>query len=373
MNKIKRVLFIDSGTSSGQGGWQISRGVFEGLRACGVEAELFPLSARLDRIRSLHARSLDGSDGGSSDLTLMEWACGTLAERALLFEPDLVIAMKGTRVSESALAALRAAGIPLAAWTMDDPYEIDRYLLWAPNYDMVFTTEPRCLAVYEAAGVPFAEYMPHAHDTGLHKPDAGYALSNNYFSDICFIGSAYPERVRLMRETAAFLAAHKTVLIGNWGAYRHELPGVRVLDGFVPEKEAVKFYSGAKIVLNMHRLADENFSGLPFSGKIGADGVNSRTFEIAGTGAFQLADSGRRYLEKLFKPGIEIETFSGAEEMQSKISRYLYDEGARTAIATAGRKRALAEHTYKIRAGQLLDTADVFLRSGAGARAGSAK
>jgi len=357
MTGIGKVLFVDPGTTYGQGGWQIARGACEGLRSLGVETELFPLSARTELMRASFALlSGSGRKIDYDDASIMDWTCGTLAERALLFKPDLVLAMKGTRISGGALAALRAAGIPAAAWTMDDPYELERYLLWAPGFDLIFSSEPRCLPVYEACGFS-AELLAHAHDPAVHKPDPAAAASENYASDICFIGAAYPGRVRLLKAAAPFLAKHRTVLIGNWGAYRRDLPGIRVLDGFLPETEAVKFYSGAKIVLNMHRLPGECSEGSLDPEKIGAEGVNSRTFEIAGAGAFQLADGSRKLLPAFFKPGREIETFSGVEELQAKLARYLADDSLRAGIAAAGRRRALAEHTYAHRMKRLLAAA----------------
>jgi len=361
MNEVKKVLFVNSGTTTGQGGWQISRCAFEGLKSLGIEAELFDLSERIGLISSAFSGfSKDGKDKEYGETSVIEWACGTLVERAMLLKPDLVVAMKGTRISESALSALKAAGIATAAWTMDDPYELEHYLLRAKHYDMIFTSEPRCLPFYEACGAPFAGYLAHAHDPATHKPAPEAAASPNYASDICFIGAVYPERARLLKGAADFLARHKTVLIGNWGAYREELPGVRVLDGFLPEKEAVKFYCGAKVVLNIHRLPGECVPGAFDPAKIGAEGINSRTFEIAGTGAFQLVDAGRGQLENFFEPGREIETFTGGREMEIKIARYLADAPRRAAIGAAGRKKALAEHTYAHRMKKLLEAAEAF-------------
>ncbi len=375
MNDIKRVLFVDSGTSFGQGGWQISRGAFEGLKSLDVEAEFFNLSEKIGLISQAFTRlAEEGKSGSCDEASVIGWACGTLVEKAVLFRPDLVVAMKGTRISESALTALKAMGITTVAWTMDDPYELELYMSRAGYYDMIFTSEPRCLPVYEASGISCAEFLPHAHDPAVHKPAPEVAASTNYASDICFIGAAYPERVRLLKAAAPFLARHKTVLIGNWGTYRGELPGVRVLDGFVREQEAAKFYSGAKIVLNIHRLAGECAAGRLDPRKIGADGVNSRTFEIAGAGAFQLVDAGRGMLEKLFEPGRELVTFTGEDDMQSKMEQYLADDSRRSAIAAAGRRRALAEHTYGHRIKTLLEATEAFREYGPGGKnAGSAE
>lgn len=351
MRTFKRILFADSGTTPGQGGWQISRGAFEGLKKLGVEARLFPLSERLD-----HARRAFGGEPGISDAGLIEWASGALAEEALLFRPDLLVAMKGTRIARRTLAAVRAAGVRVAVWTMDDPYELERYLAWSDNFDVVFTNEPRCLRVYASCGAR-AHLLAHAHDPAVHRPDPAAPSSPHYASDVCFIGAAYPERVRLIRAAAPLLGKVRIVLIGNWGAYRRELPGIRILDGFLPEAEAARFYSGAKIVLNIHRSPDEQAGDCFDHAAMGADGVNSRTFEIAGCGAFQLVDAGRGELGKHFDAGRELDTFSGPEELASKLSRWLAADEARRSVAAAARRRALAEHTYAHRMECLLEAA----------------
>lgn len=351
MMSFNRILFVDSGTTPGQGGWQISRGAFAGLKSLGVESRMFPLAERIQQAR----RAFSG-EAGISDAGLIEWASASLAEEALLFRPDLVVAMKGTRIARRTLAAVRAAGVRVAAWTMDDPYELERYLAWCDNFDLVFTNEPRCLGAYASCGAR-AHLLAHAHDPAVHRPDPAAAASANYASDVCFIGSAYPERVRLMMEAAPFLGKVRTVLIGNWGAYRRELPGIRILDGFLPEAEVVKFYSGAKIVLNIHRSPDEQ-AGVGFDhSALGADGVNSRTFEIAGCGAFQLVDAGRGELKKHFEAGRELDTFCGAAELSSKMAGWLAADEARRAAAAAGRRRALAEHAYAHRMERLLEAA----------------
>ena len=356
---IRKVFFVDSGTTYGMGGWQISRAAFDGLRALGVQAEYYPLSARIRTIlTAFKALEKAGGGGCPCDEEIMEWACGTLVEKAVLFKPDLLVAMKGTRITERALSALRAAGITTAAWTMDDPYELEHYLFWAPYYDYVFTNEPRCLPFYSSCGGPRPLLLAHAHNPAVHRPAAGAADSPEYSSDICFIGASYPGRVALLKAIAPCLARHKSVVIGDWKAHAAELPGVRVIDGFMPETEAVKYYSGAKIVINMHRLPSERPGRVLNAERVGADGINSRTFEIAGTGAFQLVDSSRSLLKEYFEPGVEIETFSGPEDLGAKIERYLGDPARRLAISSAGRRRALAEHTYAGRMAEMLKKAE---------------
>jgi len=73
--------------------------------------------------------------------------------------------------------------------------------------------------------------------------------------------------------------------------------------------------------------------------------VNQRVFDVPACGAFVLTDA-RRQLENLFEPGREMAVYETAEELVALTGRYLADAPARQALAQAGRRRVLAEHTY---------------------------
>ncbi len=57
-----------------------------------------------------------------------------------------------------------------------------------------------------------------------------------------------------------------------------------------------------------------------------------------------------RYLDL----GREVEVFETAEEAADKAFYYLNHDAAARRIAAAGRRRVLAEHTYKTRVGQII-------------------
>lgn len=84
-------------------------------------------------------------------------------------------------------------------------------------------------------------------------------------------------------------------------------------------------------------------------------GVNARCFEAAGVGAFQMVDW-RPGLGHLFEDGEELITFAGMADLKNKIDYWLPREIERRAIADAGQRRALAEHTYRHRLELLLAT-----------------
>jgi len=73
--------------------------------------------------------------------------------------------------------------------------------------------------------------------------------------------------------------------------------------------------------------------------------IKGRTFEVPGSGGFLLTEAAPR-LEEYFLPGREVGVFSDADDLVEQVDRWLADPQGRTAVAEAGYRRALAEHTY---------------------------
>ena len=79
---------------------------------------------------------------------------------------------------------------------------------------------------------------------------------------------------------------------------------------------------------------------------------NIRLFEATGVGACLLTDN-KSNLSTLFEPDREVVAFSSAEECAEKVRYLLEHESERKAIAQAGQRRTLRDHTFKQRAQQL--------------------
>ncbi len=81
--------------------------------------------------------------------------------------------------------------------------------------------------------------------------------------------------------------------------------------------------------------------------------VNQRVFDVPATGSFVLTDW-REQIGELFEPGREVICYHAPEEAAELIPYYLKNEGARTAVIQAARKRILAEHSYERRVTDLV-------------------
>lgn len=79
---------------------------------------------------------------------------------------------------------------------------------------------------------------------------------------------------------------------------------------------------------------------------------NMRLFEATGVGACLLTDW-KENLPRLFDPEAEVVTYREAEECVEKVKYLLSHEDERRAIAAAGQKRTLRDHTFAGRAEQI--------------------
>ncbi len=95
-------------------------------------------------------------------------------------------------------------------------------------------------------------------------------------------------------------------------------------------------------------------SRIVFNCSIAGD-VSMRIFEGTACGALVLTDSIANGLEELFEIGREIVVYRDDADLMEKIAYYLAHEEEREAIARAGQRRTLREHTYLHRMRRLVE------------------
>lgn len=243
------------------------------------------------------------------------------------------------------VAELRAADVPTIFWFVEDRHVFsywrglgDRFdHFWAIQPDPAFAAELR------AQGQRFVDHVPLACEPPLGPPPAGDGPT----PVVGFVGSAYPNRLRLLTQLADLPALQ---LYGpGWSAVPALRPRI-AHDGLVPYHQLPELFRASAINLNLSSAVSAAEFDRP------KDFVNPRAFEICAAGGFQLAEA-LSPLERFFVPGEELVTFRGADEARAKIAHYLADANDRQRIARAGQRRALAEHTYDQRLGAALERA----------------
>lgn len=266
--------------------------------------------------------------------------------------PDLMLALNGTVLPEEQVREVRRQGVPTAIWFTDDPYYTDWTAEIAPRYDVVFTLERACVPFYRSLGLSRVYHLPFAADPAVfHVRPASWSCR----SDICFLGTAYWDRVRTFDKLARYLAGKRTVIAGLWW---DRLQHFKLLRPFIfheqwlsPEQSAA-YYNGAKIAINLHRSASD--ATINHNGRnIGALSVNPRTFEINACHTLQLVDE-REDVALHYEPGKEIVCFRSDDELLELLDHYLHHDEERREIAYRGFCRTMRDHTYRVRVGRLI-------------------
>lgn len=274
---------------------------------------------------------------------------------AKLIQPDLVLVLLGDTLPVAQIQAIRSAGIRTAIWFTDDPYYTDVTTQFAPSYDYVITQEIGNVSYYRSLGCSQVHYLPLGVNTRIfHKridsqpPEAA--------ADICFMGTAWNNRLALFDELAPFLASKQTVIVGyGWQKLKHYAllaPCIRPV--VLSPEDSAELMRGSKIVINHHRSYDDSTYFDRNTRKLPARSINPRTFEIAACGAFQITDV-REELPRYFTPGEDIETYSAPKELTEKLDYYLTHEDERSAIAERSYRKTIEYHNYEKRAEALME------------------
>jgi hypothetical protein len=178
-------------------------------------------------------------------------------------------------------------------------------------------------------------------------------------ADISFIGTYLPQKRALFDELVFPLRpAYDLRLYGQDWTRRERALGVVTKVGQyfnIPmlrslQKAALEpgdegsIYASSKVLINIHEDYQRRFGG----------DCNERTFKIPFCAGLEICDD-VAVVSDYFADGREIIVARSRDDWFDKIRYYLEHEDAARSIGTAGRERALREHTYHHRAKQVLD------------------
>ena len=282
---------------------------------------------------------------------------------------------------------LRQLRVPMVNYHVDMAFQWYRVIRTAPYFDV--------LALAQMTNVEHLKpYNAHIHWMPMAANPEWYASSSFSDSetqhDVCFVGSFNPYRRALLAECVnrgfkpsvygrGWTSAAPSPYRFEWDAYKiwhdirfYALPRLRAegLDSVIgPIK---KKYARAHTFEALHGAecfppcADEALPGIFRSSKVNlglsdtgwhaeAHVVASnnlqcrlRDFEVPMSGGFYLVQRAPGH-EDYYNLGEEIETWASLEELIDKVTYYSNHEAAAWRIREAGRKRAVASHTWRHR------------------------
>jgi spore maturation protein CgeB len=262
------------------------------------------------------------------------WILRRLEGVCLDWRPDLVLVIKGGPITPGLIRRVKARLDTLFLnFFPDNP-------LWMipfdhiEAYDLFFTKERYAMRSLERVGIRNLHYLPMYCVPAMHHP---VTLTDEererYAAPLAFVGSHYPYRERFVRE----LADYPLRLWGN-GWQDASAPAVRrlVAGPAVWGRTKLAIYSGATLSLNHHHPMNDIV------------GVNTRTFELAASGACQVVDW-KEELPALLKPGEELLAYRELGDLRRLLDYYLAHPDEARAIGENALRRALGEHTLRHR------------------------
>jgi spore maturation protein CgeB len=268
------------------------------------------------------------------------WLLRRLERVCVEWRPDLVLVIKGGPVTPGLIRRVKArTDTRFVNFFPDNP-------LWMipfeciEAYDLFFTKERYALRQLEQAGLRNLHYLPMYCVPDMHHPVELTADERGRFaSAVSFVGSCYPYRERFVSELSGYP-------LRLWGAGwdRTDSPTVRamVAGGPVWGRAKLAVYSGSTLSLNQHHPMNDIV------------GVNTRTFELAASGACQVVDL-KEELAPLFTPREEVVAYRDLAELGRQLDYYLAHPDEARDIGQRALKRALREHTLRHRIEEMLD------------------
>ncbi|MBI4145223.1 glycosyltransferase [Candidatus Woesearchaeota archaeon] len=251
---------------------------------------------------------------------------------------DLVVIDKGDSILPGTIAKISKANIKTANWDCDEPFgEILPFnrIQNISEYDAFFSFDEKYVPRLKEIN-PHSYHLPAGADPqGVYK-EVIPLERRPYPADLCFVGTAYANRINLLLP----YAARSLRLAGpKWDQAPSALAQKSL--PHVPVTEMVKLFNDAKIVLN------------PYGPSKSFICPNPRTFEIPASRSFQLTDMFCD-AEKYFRIGKEIVLYHDENEFKELVDYYLDRDDERNKIAQAGYERVLKEHTLRHRLQLLL-------------------
>lgn len=254
--------------------------------------------------------------------------------------PDLLFICKGETITQETLWGIRKATDTVIVNVFpDNPLYMGRFEAIEPCHHF-FVKDTYVRDTLRKAGLKNVQYLPQCTDPDVHRPvELAEDEKAEYSTDVSMIGSMYPYRLKFIKELLEF----SPVLWGRgWDRSGSEEIMQLYRGRDIRGNQKTKAICGTKLALNPHHPLND------------ICGVNRRTYDIAACRGFQLADY-KPDTEKEFRLNREIVCYKTLDELKKLINYYLACPDERAEIAEAAYQRVLKEHTYDVRAKQILE------------------
>ncbi|MCH7527485.1 MAG: glycosyltransferase family 1 protein [Planctomycetes bacterium] len=305
-----------------------------GFRSCGCEAETVVLNAR--SLQNRWAREHNVPAGGVD----ARWDPNIFIAQVRDLRPDVLFVQELSVTSDEVLDAVKPfAGMIVGQIACSLPAK----RTFAP-YDLIVSSWPPIVDYFRENGKP-AEWCPLGFDSSV----AAKLANEPTRYDVTFVGGlgqVHSERIALLE----YLCRHLRIDVFGYGldTLPQDSPIRSHHHGTAWGIDAYRALAASAITVNAHGTIE--VPGDPCNHLAN----NCRLFEATGVGTLLLTDW-KENLGRLFGPGVEVATYTSADECLERIRYFLDRRDELQTVARAGQRRTLAEHTYNHRAQTLLE------------------
>ncbi len=238
----------------------------------------------------------------------------------------------------------RAGRCPTVNWFADDHWRFEDFTRhFAPAFDLAITTDADSLPRYrllENTRVHLSQWACNRYAYGK--------VTDELEHDVTFVGQPHGDR----RQTVADLQAHG-LPVECWG---FGWPA-----GPLEHSEMVSVFAASRINLNLSNSSEAPGVKARMRRLLRwrpppprPPQIKGRNFEVPGCGGFLLTER-VPHLEDYFELGREVAVFDQTEDLAPQVRYWLEHEEEREAVAEAGYRRVMAEHTYDHRFGAIFE------------------
>jgi spore maturation protein CgeB len=262
---------------------------------------------------------------------------GDLVSAAAEIQPDLAFFFLFTDQLDVATieAVGRAGHCPTVNWFADDHWRFEDFTRhFAPAFDLAVTTDADSLAKYRS----LADTRVHLSQWACNRYAYG-KVTEELKHDVTFVGQPHGDRKRIV---AGLQDAGLAVECWGFGWPAGPLDHGGMVDVFASSRVNLNLSNSSQVPgvkAQVRRLLHLR----PPPPR--PPQIKGRNFEVPGCGGFLLTERLPR-LEDYFEMGREVAVFEQSEELAEQARYWLEHDEQRRAVAEAGYRRVMAEHTY---------------------------
>lgn len=255
-----------------------------------------------------------------------------LLDASAQFCPDWILVLTINAVLPQTVQRWRAQGSVVTGWFQDAMVNFGRGDFFNADYDALYLKDRWVVdRLQTTLGDSRYRLLPQACDPALHRPLPLSAEQRaKYQCDVALFGNSYHFRTK---QLGAFIDDFDLRIYGTRQGWEEETIR-KIHAGYsVRGDDKCRAMLAAKVALNPQHYSE-----------IG--GINKRTFELAGIGAFQITNNP---VVRDYFPDSEIVLAVTPNDVRQAIHHYLERPEERQAMGERAHNHAHAKHTYQHR------------------------